>query len=126
MRFFKKDKIKPRVGDAGENLARDFLKGKGLAILAVNYRTRWGELDIVARDRDTLVFVEVKTRSQKRFGSPLEAVTPDKQRRIVRMAQTYLLEKRLGDVAARFDVIGIDLTDGAPRIDWIPNAFGGL
>jgi len=126
VRLFKKDKTESRVGDTGESLARDFLVGKGMKILAENYRTRWGELDLVARDGNTLVFVEVKTRTQKRFGSPLEAVTPDKQRRITRMAQTYLLEKGLGDVAARFDVIGIDLTGGAPRIDWIPNAFGGL
>ncbi len=126
MRFHKPGKETPKVGDAGEDLARDFLRKKGLKILEANYRTRWGELDLVARDGETLVFVEVKTRTQKRFGNPLEAVTPDKQRRITRMARTYLLEKGLGDVSARFDVIGVDLTGGAARIDWIPNAFGGL
>ncbi len=126
MKIFKKKEETPKLGDAGENLARDFLKEKGFKILEENYRTRWGELDLIARDGETLVFVEVKTRSQKRFGSPLEAVTEDKRRRIIRMARTYLLEKGLQDPAARFDVIGIDLAEGAPRIDWIPNAFGGL
>ena len=106
-------------------MAQKFLKKKGLKIIDENYRTRWGELDIIARDGQTLVFVEVKTRTQKIFGSPLQAVTPDKQRRLIRMAKTYLVEKNLNDTPARFDVIGISLLNGhPPEIDWIPNAFG--
>jgi putative endonuclease len=125
-RIFKRRESDGGIGNRGENLACEYLKRNGLKILEENYRTRWGEIDLIAREGDTLVFVEVKTRTQKRFGSPLEAVTTDKQRRIIRMAQTFLAEKRLGDIASRFDVIGIDLTNGSPRIDWIPNAFGGL
>ena len=106
-------------------MAQKFLRKKGLKIIDENYRTRWGELDIIARDGKTLVFVEVKTRTQKIFGSPLQAVTADKQRRLIRMAKTYLVEKNLNDVPARFDVIGISLlNDRPPEIDWIPNAFG--
>ncbi len=126
MKLFKSKKPDPAIGDAGEEMARRFLEQKGFKILEVNYRTRWGELDLVARDGETLVFVEVKTRTQGRFGSPLDAVTEDKQRRVIRMAQTYLLERRVKDRPMRFDVIGIDLAGGTPRIDWIPNAFGGL
>ncbi len=107
-------------------MARAFLRKKGLKIIEQNYRTRWGEIDLIAREKRTWVFVEVKTRSQGVFGSPLEAVTPDKQRRLRRMAQTYIVEKRLGDVPARFDVVGITLSNGAsPHIDWVPDAFGG-
>ncbi len=106
-------------------MARIFLREKGLEILEENYRTRWGEIDIIARDGSTLVFVEVKTRSQRLFGSPLQAVTPDKQRRLRRMAAMYLAKKNLSEIPARFDVVGISLREGSPpEIEWIPHAFG--
>lgn len=108
-------------------MAKKFLKKKGFKIIDENYRTRWGELDLIVQDGKVLVFVEVKTRSQKTFGSPLSAVTAEKQRRLIRMAKTYLTERNLSDVATRFDVIGIKTQNGhPPEIDWIPNAFGGL
>ena len=120
-------KRKGEIGREGEALARKFLKGKGLKIIGHNYRTRWGELDIVAREGDTLVFVEVKTRSGRLFGGPLAAVTLKKQQRIRRMAKTYLVEKGLQDIPARFDVVGIVMRSGdAPHIQWVENAFGGL
>jgi len=106
-------------------MARIFLQEKGLEIIEENYRTRWGEIDLIARDGPTLVFVEVKTRSQRLFGSPLQAVTPDKQRRLRRMATMYLAKKNLDEIPARFDVVGITLLDeDPPEIVWIPNAFG--
>jgi len=120
-------KRKEKIGREGEKLARKFLSNKGLKIIGHNYRTRWGELDIVARAGNTLVFVEVKTRSGERFGGPLAAVTQQKQQRIRRMAKTYLAEKGLQDIPARFDVIGIVMRgEDVPRIQWIENAFGGL
>ena len=113
------------IGLYGERLAQTFLREKGLEIIEENYRTRWGEIDIIARDGATLVFVEVKTRSQRHFGSPLQAVTLDKQRRLRRMAAMYLTIKHLSDIPARFDVVGIHILEGAPpEIEWIPNAFG--
>lgn len=121
------EKHKGEIGREGEALARKFLSDKGLKIIGHNYRTRWGELDIVARAGDTLVFVEVKTRSGRLFGGPLAAVTLKKQQRIRRMAKTYLAEKGLQDIPARFDVVGIVMRRGdAPHIQWIENAFGGL
>ncbi len=106
-------------------MAREFLRKRGMKIVEQNYRTRWGEIDIIARHGATWVFVEVKTRSQEIYGPPIEAVTPDKQRRMRRMAETYCLERRLEDVPARFDVIGIRLSVGeVPQIEWVPNAFG--
>jgi putative endonuclease len=113
------------LGPRGEGMARIFLQEKGLEIIEENYRTRWGEIDLIARDGPTLVFVEVKTRSQRLFGSPLQAVTPDKQRRLRRMATMYLAKKNLDEIPARFDVVGITLLDeDPPEIVWIPNAFG--
>jgi len=115
------------IGKEGEDMAGRFLRDQGLKILKRNYRTRWGEVDIVARERDTIVFVEVKTRSKEAFGGPLSAVTREKQQRIRRMAEAYFIENGFQDVSARFDVVGIvKKNNGTPRIDWIKNAFGGL
>jgi len=112
------------LGSRGESLACDTLERAGYEILATRYRTRHGEIDIVARDRDCLVFVEVKTRRSIERGTPAEAVTPRKQRRVIAMARDYLARHRTDATACRFDVVAVLLTDGAPpSIQLIRNAF---
>jgi len=112
------------LGVAGETLACRELLRRGYEILARRYRTRYGELDIVARDRQVTVFVEVKARSSRRFGSPSEAVTPLKQRKLVMMARDYLARRRLGDIACRFDVVAITHESGRPpSVEVFCNAF---
>lgn len=109
-------------GSAGEKQACDFLARRGCRILAVNYRTRYGEIDIIARHGNTLCFVEVKSRQGERQGHPFEAVTPAKQRSISRTALMYLQEHDAGDTAVRFDVIAVR-GSGSEDIEWLPNAF---
>jgi putative endonuclease len=112
------------LGLSGEILARDALARQGYAILATRYRTRVGEIDIVARDGDTLVFVEVKTRTSEDFGLPAEAITWRKQRRLVTMARWYLTEKRLHGCLCRFDVVTVLCRPGlAPVVEVVKNAF---
>ena len=106
-------------GSEGEHLVRDYLTGRGYQVLDMNYRRGPGEIDVVARQGDTVVFIEVKRRADGRFGRPAEAVTPQKRGRIVRTALLYLQERRCDDAPARFDVI--ELTPG--RINHIEGAF---
>lgn len=115
-------------GQWGEAQALQHLRQRGYAILATNYRKRFGEVDIIARDGDTLVFIEVKYRSHGGFGSPLEAVDGRKQQRLCRVAAEYLQSHRLGEHSARFDVIAVSPGregEGAV-IDHIANAFDFL
>ena len=94
-------------GIAGEERAVRELRRRGYRIVERNYRCKVGEIDIVARDRETLVFVEVRTRSSSASGSALETVTPAKQRRIARVASHYLAARRPVFDECRFDVVGI-------------------
>jgi putative endonuclease len=112
------------LGKSGEDQAAAELERRGYAILARRYRTKHGEIDIVARDRETIVFVEVKARSTGEFGTAASAVTSQKQRRLVSMAWDYLVRHRLGDVACRFDVVAIDGEGEGAAITVYPNAFG--
>ena len=107
------------LGVQGELLAKDFLTKKGYKILKLNYKTKIGEIDIVAKFKDTYVFVEVKDRQTKRFGMPREAVTPYKQNKIRTVATQYLLANKLMDSKVRFDCVEI-LGD---TITHIENAF---
>jgi putative endonuclease len=112
------------LGKKGEQLANLFLQQKNYRIVIRNYRCKIGEIDIIAKDKNTLVFIEVKTRSDHSFGSPAMAVTARKQRQISRTAENYLAQNHLFDAPARFDVIGITLpADGKTEIDHIENAF---
>ncbi len=95
------------LGQIGEELACDHLRKNGYILVERGFRMCRGEIDVVARDGDTLVFVEVKTRADEEFGRPEEAVTPAKQRQIRRIAQGYLVAKSLGEVPCRFDVVAI-------------------
>lgn len=105
-------------GGRGEDTAVDLLESHGLRIVARNYRTRFGEIDIVARDGDCLVFVEVRVRSAGRFGGAMESVGARKRSRLVAAAQLYLLQTR-SRLACRFDVVAID--EGKP--EWLRAAF---
>ena len=111
------------LGRAGEAAAEDYLRQLGYTVIARNYRCRSGEVDLVATDDTTLVFVEVKTRSGKTFGSPLEAVDARKQRRLAAAAQHFLVTQRCGGRLARFDVIGVLWRGGVPELEHVPNAF---
>jgi putative endonuclease len=113
------------LGKIGENLACRELERRGYAILARRYRTRAGELDIVARDGSTLVFVEVKTRDGDRFGAGVDAVTRWKRRRIVVVARDFISRHRLGECSCRFDVVSIDMGSGGrePVVNVFQNAF---
>ena len=114
------------LGDKGERAAIRFLKKKmGYRILAHQHRNKIGEIDIIARDAETIVFVEVKTRKSNRAGMPVEAVTLKKQQQIIRTALAYLKRNRLLDQRIRFDVIGIIWADNAnqPEITHYHNAF---
>jgi putative endonuclease len=113
-----------RAGVDAEALAGRFLEARGLTIVARNFRTRRGEIDLVARDGDTLVFVEVRLRSSARFGGAAESITAVKRARLVAAAQVYLLGQR-GDPPCRFDAILLDRVDPS-RVDWLRNVIEGL
>ncbi|EOS41052.1 hypothetical protein C808_00217 [Lachnospiraceae bacterium M18-1] len=113
------ERNKRKTGAAYEQAAGYYLEQQGYVILQYNYRCRIGEIDLIAQDGDCLVFCEVKYRKNGSRGNPLEAVDAKKQYRISRCAQYYLMEKRLGDIPCRYDVIGIE----GSRITLIKNAF---
>ncbi|MEJ2039725.1 MAG: YraN family protein [Desulfosarcinaceae bacterium] len=106
-----------------EKLAVGHLRKKGYKILERNYRTRLGEIDIIARHKDVLVFVEVKARRSLRYGHPKLAVTPAKQRTLSRVALAYLKDNGGLNTRARFDVVTVLNLDDRAQIEIFPNAF---
>ncbi len=112
-----------QFGQAGEEIAARYLEQHGYRIIARNYRTRAGEIDIIARDRDTLVFVEVKTRRSVYFGNPKYAVDRRKQQKISRAALFYLQDTGQSRVKARFDVVSILSAGGRTDVELVKNAF---
>ncbi len=118
--------IDPRqvTGRTGETLARAELEARGYEILATGFRTDYGEIDIVARDGDTLVFVEVRTRRGRECGTAAESVTPKKQWRVSRAACAYLVVNGGFDRPCRFDVVAIDYDEsGRAHVEVYVNAF---
>jgi len=112
------------VGHSGEDIACRYLEKKGYEIIVRGFRLFRGEIDIIARDGATLVFVEVKARTDKSHGRPEEAVTPGKQRQIRRIAQGYLVDHPSPGVGCRFDVIAILLRGpGDHRLEHFVDAF---
>jgi putative endonuclease len=111
------------LGKLGENLACAELQRRGYALIERRYRTRVGEIDIVARDGDAIVIVEVKTREGDVYGGGAAAVTSWKQRRIGQMAVDYLARHRLLDHPVRFDVVVVDFRTGQPCVEVYPHAF---
>lgn len=96
-----------RLGVAGERIAKIYLRLKGFSILETNYESRYGEIDIIAREKNTIAFVEVKTRKSEGFGEPEEAVNIRKRRKIILCARYYIRRKRLEDFNFRFDIVSI-------------------
>ncbi|MBI3189040.1 MAG: YraN family protein [Ignavibacteriales bacterium] len=112
-----------RQGALGEALAVEYLKKKGYRILRQNYRYKRDEIDIIAQEKEVLVFVEVKARRSTEFGEPIEAVTESKQKTIRAVADGYLTEHEIEDTECRFDVISILYKNGKPEIEHFIEAF---
>ena len=111
------------LGRSGERIAVDFLKINGYDIISTNFRNKIGQIDVIAKDNETICFVEVKTRRNQRFGQPTEAIELSKQRKISQVALMYLKENKLLNSPARFDVISIFHPDIQPDVKLIKNAF---
>ncbi len=110
-------------GNAGEDLGVDYLKGRGFRIVARNYRTRFGEIDIVAEHGGELVFVEVRSLSSSSGHLPEETIGFEKQKRLSLTAQAYLQENRLEDRVARFDILAIEIDGRTSTVRHLPDAF---
>jgi putative endonuclease len=112
------------LGKRGEEIAQMYLRREKYKIITKGFRLHRGEIDVIASDRETLVFIEVKTRSAGPFGLPEESVNPKKQRQIRKIAEAYLALNKLEDVACRFDVISLIFDErGAYSISHIKDAF---
>ena len=111
------------LGKSGEKAACALLKKNGYKILVRNYKNKLGEIDIIAYDKDTLCFIEVKSRQTDKFGLPQEAIFASKQRKISKVALSFLKENNLFDKKARFDVVSVIYSEEKPRLDLIKNAF---
>ena len=105
-------KGKRLYGELGEDFAVRILQSRGYQLIEKNFRSSYGEIDIIVRDGDTYVFVEVKTRWSKKFGFAVEAVTPAKIHKIKRAIDYYFLVKKLKRVKSRIEVVAIDIEDG--------------
>lgn len=116
-------KRKQEIGKKGETVAVCYLKKQGYKIIDQNYRSKAGEIDIIAMEKKTLVFVEVKTRSSRSFGSPKWAITPKKKKAISMAALYYLKMTSQTDVDARFDVVSILVQEEDTQIELVRNAF---
>lgn len=112
-----------QFGQRGEELAVTLLRKRGYKVIERNFRTRNGEVDIIARHKGRIVFVEVKTRRSARYGDPKFAVTPQKQRKISMVALEYLKKHHLMQAPARFDVVTVQSADAEETVEIIPNAF---
>ena len=111
-----------RFGDWGEDYARQFLERRGYSILESNYRGQYGEIDLVAREGECLVFVEVKSRRTGAFGRPEESVTEAKQQKLVQAAMEYMQSKGMEECEWRIDVVGIEAGGPRPRVRLVRNA----
>jgi putative endonuclease len=109
------------VGLSGENTAREFLISKGLSFVEGRFHTRWGEIDLIFRDKDCWVFVEVKTRQSLHNPAAVDAITPAKQKRLINAALMFMKRRALEGQAMRFDVVLIE----AGKIEWLRDAFQG-
>ncbi len=112
-----------RLGTEGESIAIEQLEKLGYRIIERNYRTRYGEIDIVADDGGTVVFVEVKTKTNSDFGDPVEEVTPQKQRQIISIGESYANYVLPPNTPCRFDVVAVDCSVMPPAITIYKDAF---
>jgi putative endonuclease len=111
------------IGDEAESLACEYLSKRGLSLLTRNYRCRGGEIDLIMRHNDSLVFIEVRYRRKTDYGRAAETVTANKQRRLIHCARVYMQRHHAWNMPARFDVVSIEGQAGQLQIDWISNAF---
>ncbi|TWH48458.1 YraN family protein [Sporomusa sp. KB1] len=112
------------TGDKGEQSAASYLSKLGYTIIATKYRAKTGEIDIIAKDKDCLVFVEVKTRRSTIYGFPAEAVNFRKQQKIINTALCFFNQRGITDCACRFDILEVYLTKESIQCNHIINAFG--
>jgi putative endonuclease len=112
-----------KTGRQGEEIASRYLRDQGYLILERNFRCSFGEMDIVARQGDVLVFVEVRSRRSDGFGEPLDSVGPLKQRKLSRIALCYIQKHRLQNRQARFDVLGVKIRADGHAIELVQDAF---
>ena len=112
-----------KFGEKSESVAASYLKKQGYKIIELNYRTKLGEIDIIAKEKGTIAFIEVKARRSGQFGNPKWAVTPNKQRKISMVALQYLKTTGQSNVKARFDVVSIISSHDNPSIEIVKNAF---
>jgi len=116
-----------KLGNRGEKIAANFLRKQGYRIIEKNYHSRLGEIDIVAKEDESIVFVEVKTRRSTDFGLPEEALSYDKRRRLSKLALGYLAHRRIKDTNCRFDVVSILMdTNKVKHVKLIKNAFPAI
>ncbi|WP_237066215.1 YraN family protein [Microbulbifer guangxiensis] len=113
------------IGARMEEVAASYLAAAGITVVEQNYRTRCGEIDLVARDGDSLVFVEVRYRRSAAFGGAAASVDRRKQRKLLAAAESYLQQRRL-DCPCRFDVVAIEGSGDDRQIQWIQSAFNAL
>lgn len=114
---------KLRTGKIGEDMAADFLKRSGYKIIERNFRCNIGEIDIIAIDKDVLVFVEVRTKNSSSFCSPQQTITLSKQKKLQKLSLFFLSNKKIENRDCRFDVVAIDLSRGKAGIELFKNAF---
>lgn len=112
---------KRTFGKFYEDLAVDFFKNKGYKIITRNFNSSFGEIDIIAEKNGVLCFIEVKARSKKDFGSPLEAITPSKQKRMIKIAEYYCMKNKIINKPLRFEALGIELIGDKPYFDHVEN-----
>ena len=112
-----------RFGQTSEQMVAQYLQREGYRILETNYRTRAGEIDIIADHNGTIVFIEVKARRSRSYGDPKWAITPAKQRKLSMLALVYLKAHKAMDRRARFDVVTVQMVAAKPNIEVIRNAF---
>jgi len=114
------------LGKKGEDLAVEYLQRNGYYIVERNFKNKLGEIDIIAKDKNTFCFIEVKTRRTASFGSPFESVTPRKQHKLIRLAQSYLQYKKMNNLEIRFDCVAVFIEEeGDEKIEIIKGAFEG-
>lgn len=122
-RLFHNSATLGRLGDRGEDVAARYLESQGFRILERQYRSHFGEIDLIATDGDTIVFIEVKTRTSSAAGDPTEAVDRAKQRKITKSALAYLKQRGWLERRSRFDVVAILWDSGQPIIRHYRSAF---
>jgi putative endonuclease len=112
-----------KYGRFGEEMARAFLVSQGYEVLGLNWRCRYGELDLICRTQQTVVFVEVKTRNKATLETPAEALTQRKQYKLIKSASLFLSQHKLWHVQSRFDLVSVFFQTHHCQVDHVPDAF---